>query len=223
MSTDLPAVLADAKQKREYCHSIFVGQHRREVQREDTIALSLYSRCLQCHEAIEILVSRSLVDDAWVLLRAMIEHSINCAYMLLIADAQTASDFADYDNYTNYEYLQSIKSTDERAFRHQVPLDVEEKAHARYEQVRFRYDSRRGMDKWCPDGALWKRADLVDKYIKSASPEEASPFLWLAILDGGWRATTPMEPPAYWLIKCARKELRSPFNACISPTKGLKC
>jgi len=52
-------------------------------------------------------------------------------YMLLIADDQTARDFADYGQYTDYEYLQAIEGTDERAFRHQVSVETEEKARAR--------------------------------------------------------------------------------------------
>jgi hypothetical protein len=72
--TDLQAVLSDAKSKRDYYYSIFIGSHDRPVQLKDTIAFTLYSRCLQTHEAIEILGSHSLVDDAWVLLRSMAEH-----------------------------------------------------------------------------------------------------------------------------------------------------
>jgi len=45
--------------------------------------------------------------------------------------------------------------------------------------VRARYDSKRGMDKWCPHGALYKRAELVDKRTND------SPFLWLA--NTAWR------------------------------------
>jgi len=108
--TDLQAV-SDARAKREYYSSILVGSHDRPIQLKDTIAFTLYLRCLQTHEAIEILASHSLIDDAWVLLRSMAEHTINSAYMLLIADDQTASDFADYGKYTDYEYLQAIKST----------------------------------------------------------------------------------------------------------------
>jgi hypothetical protein len=181
----LAAVLGDARAKREYYYSIFVGSHDRPVELKDTIAFTLYSRCLQTHEGIEILASHSLVDDAWVLLRSMAEHAINSAYMLLIADSQTAIDFADYGKDSDHEYLQRIKGTNERAFKHQVSTETEEKARARYEEVRGRYDGRRGMDKWCPDGALYKRADLVDNFISQRTGDKDSPFLWLA--NTAWR------------------------------------
>jgi len=182
---DLRVVLSDAKAKRDYYYSIFIGTHDTPVQLKDTVAFALYSRCLQTHEAIEILASNALVDDAWVLLRSMAEHAINSAYMLLIAGDQTARDFADYGKYTDYEYLQAIKGTDERAFRHQVSVETEEQARARHEEVRARYDTKRGMDKWCPDGPLYKRADLVDTFIAQRTRDDDSPFLWLA--NTAWR------------------------------------
>jgi hypothetical protein len=180
---DLQAVLNDAKEKREYYYSIFIGSHDRPVQLKDTIAFTLYLRCLQTHEAIELLALHALVDDAWVLLRSMVEHAINSAYMLLIADDQTASDFADYGKYTDYEYLRDIKLTNERAFRNQVSAETEENARARYEEVRERYENKRGMDKWCPDGALYKRAEVVDNFLSKRT--DGSPFLWLA--NTAWR------------------------------------
>ena len=183
MMIDLQAVLSDARAKREYYYSIFVGTHDRPVQLRDTIALTLYSRCLQAHEAIDILASHSLFDDAWVLLRSMIEHAINSAYMLVVADDQTASDFADYGKYTDYKYLQDIKGTDERAFRHQVSIEMEDNARARYESVRARYDGKKGMDKWCPAGPLYKRAELVDNALNKRV--DGSPLLWLA--NTAWR------------------------------------
>jgi uncharacterized protein DUF5677 len=183
MMIDLQAMLSDARAKREYYYSIFVGIHDRPVQLRDTIAFTLYSRCLQAHEAIETLASHSLFDDAWVLLRSMVEHAINSAYMLVVADEQTASDFADYGKYTDYKYLRDIKGTDERAFRQQVSVETEEKARVLYEQVRARYDSRRGMDKWCPDGPLHKRAERVDNALNKRV--DGSPLLWLA--NTAWR------------------------------------
>jgi Family of unknown function (DUF5677) len=185
MAIDLKTVLDDARQKREFSYSIFIGTHQGEFHRKEKIALSLYARCLQAHEAIEILVSRSLVDDAWILMRALVEHAINSAYMLLVADAQTADNFAEYSDYTDYEYLQAIKGTDEQAFRHQVSEEQEEKARQRFEKVRGRFKDKRGNDKWCPDGPLWKRADCVDKFIRERTSDETNAFLWLA--NTAWR------------------------------------
>jgi hypothetical protein len=185
MVPEIKALLEDARQKLEFHYSIFLGTHHGVFKRKQTISFALFARCLQTHEAIQILVSHSLVDDAWILLRALVEHAINSAYMLLVADDQTADDFADYGGYTDYEYLQAIKQTNETAFRHQVSAEQEEKAQQRFERVRSRFDGRRGTERWCMDGALYKRASRVDKFLKEATADEASPFLWLA--NTAWR------------------------------------
>ena len=52
------------------------------------IALTIFYRSLQPHEAIEILLKQKLVEDARVLMRVLIEDQVNCAYVLLVADDQ---------------------------------------------------------------------------------------------------------------------------------------
>jgi hypothetical protein len=169
---------------REFAYSIAEGKHEGNFTRKDYIGLSLFNRCLQTHQAIEFVVKQSLVDDAWVLVRTLVEHAVNCVYMLYVADAQTADDYADYADYLSYTTLLDLKSTDEAVLRRGVSVEEEEKNRFRYEAVRSRFDGKRG-DKWCVDDALYKRAARVDRAVAAARREERSDFLWL--VNSVWR------------------------------------
>lgn len=48
---------------------------------------------------------QSLIDDVWVLVRALVEHTVNAVYMLHVADAGTADNFNDYQDYVAYKVL----------------------------------------------------------------------------------------------------------------------
>lgn len=156
------------------------GKHDGHFERKDYIGFALFNRCLQTHEAAEIVVRNSLLDDAWVLVRALVEHAVNSVYMLFVADAQTADDFADYGDYLNYTNLLDLKGTDEALLRQIVSVEEEEKLRLRYEAVRARFDGKRG-DKWCTDDALYKRAIRSDRI----NGNRRSDFLWL--VNSVWR------------------------------------
>jgi hypothetical protein len=65
---------------------VMLTEHRGEFLRAEYIAFVLFNRCLQAHEAIEILAKHSPADDAWVLARALVNYAVNCKYMLQVAD-----------------------------------------------------------------------------------------------------------------------------------------
>jgi len=90
---------------------------------KDYIALALFSRCLQTHEAAELVVKQSLIDDVWVLVRALVEHAVNAVYMLYVADSATAHDFNDYQDYLGYKVLLDLKGTDEPMLRKLVSAE----------------------------------------------------------------------------------------------------
>ena len=183
-SADLDGQLGESTRIRDFCYSIIQGKQEGKFERRHYIAFALFTRCLQTHEAIQTVVVKSLVDDAWILLRALVEHAVNSVYMLLVADDQTANDFADYGDYLRYEALVDVKNTDEEALRHHVSIEDEEKQRQRYEEIRSRFDGKRG-DKWCTDNALYKRAARVDKIIGEQRGEVRSDLLW--IVNTAWR------------------------------------
>lgn len=182
--SDLDDQLRHAASIREFSYSTVEGEHKNNFSRKDYIGLSLFNRCLQTHEATEILVRKSLLDDAWVLVRVLVEHSVNSAYMLFVADEQTADDFADYPNVRRYEELQHLKSTNENLVRQIFSLEDEEKLRQRFEAARARFQNRRG-DRWCADDRLYKRASRVDEKISEAMQEEHISFKW--IVNSVWR------------------------------------
>jgi hypothetical protein len=56
----------------------------------------------------------SLIYDVWVLVRALVEHTVNAAYMLQIADAATADAYNDYQQYLAYKVLLDLKAPTSR-------------------------------------------------------------------------------------------------------------
>jgi hypothetical protein len=170
--------LEEAHRLREYAYSIVSGKHQDHFERKDYIAFALFNRCLQTHEAAELLVQKSLIDDAWVLVRALVEHMVNVVYMLQIADAATADNFNDYQYYLAYKVLLDLKGTDEAMLRRLVSLEEEEKGRLRFEMVRDRFDDKRG-DKWCADDALYKRAAKLDAAMTRQLGEKRTDLLWL--------------------------------------------
>lgn len=170
--------LQEAKHLREFAYVIAEGKHDGHFERKDYIAFALFNRCLQTHEAVELVVRQSLIDDAWVLLRALVEHTVNAVYMLYVADSQTADAFSDYRDYVAYKVLLDLKGTDEPMLRQLVPPEDEEKSRLRFESVRIQFDNKRG-DKWCVDDALYKRAAKIDQAVSQQTGEKRSDLLWL--------------------------------------------
>lgn len=170
--------LEEAGQLRKFAYSISEGKHHDNFERKDYIAFALFSRCLQTHEAVELVVRQSLLDDGWTLVRSMVEYAVNAVYMLYIADAKTADSFNDYQDYLAHTVLLDLKGTDEPTLRKLVSAEEEEKSRVRYEKVRSQFDGKRG-DKWCAEDALYKRAARVDAAVSQQVGEKRSDLLWL--------------------------------------------
>jgi Family of unknown function (DUF5677) len=176
--TEFYRQLEESHRLREFAYSIAEGKHQGNFERKDYIALALFNRCLQTHEATELVVKASLIDDAWVLVRALVEHAVYAVYMLYVADSATANNFNDYQDYQAYKVLLDLKGTDEPMLRKLVSEEQEEAGRTRFEKVRDRFDDKRG-DKWCADDALYKRAAKVDAVISSQAGKKRTDFLWL--------------------------------------------
>jgi len=181
---DFNRQLEEAVRVREFAYAIAQGKHEDHFERKDYIALALFNRCLQTHEAAELLARHSLIDDVWVLVRALVEHAVNAVYMLYIADAPTADNFNDYQHYLAFKALLDLKATDEALLRQLVSVDAENEARLRFENIRARFDEKRG-DRWCADDALYKRAAKVDAFAGHQGGEKRSDFLWL--VNSLWR------------------------------------
>lgn len=178
--------LQQATRVREYAYRLLEGDHKAGdgFERKDYIAFALFNRCLQTHEAAEVVIRKSLVDDGWVLIRSLVEYTVNCAYMLQVADAETANSYADYSDYERYQQHEDLKATDEDLAGQVVPREQADKLRAKYEKVRARYDDKRG-DRWCKDDRLYRRAARVDERISEARKEKHTDFLWL--INSIWR------------------------------------
>ncbi len=174
--------LKEAGELRAFAYSIVTGKHDDHFERKDNIALGMFCRCLQTHEATEIVIRHSLVDDGLVLVRALVEHAVNAVYMLAIADAQTADAFADYADYLAYTQFLDLKAHDPDLMSVKVPAEQEEQLRLRYEAVRAKFDGKRG-DKWCADDALYKRAGRLDHTL--CQPEVNTE--WRLLVNAVWR------------------------------------
>src|SRR5262249_41238443 len=99
LTANLDHQLQEATELRTLAYAIIVAEHRREFTRAQRLALLVFYRSLQTHEAIEILMRRQLVEDGRALLRVLVEHVVNSAYMLVIGDDETATDFIKFPAY----------------------------------------------------------------------------------------------------------------------------
>lgn len=182
--TEFHRQLEEGRRLREFAYSIAERKHHGHFERKDYIASALFNRCLQTHEAAELVIRQSLIDDTWVLVRTLMEYTVNAVYMLKVADAATADNFNDYQDYLAYTNLLDLKGTDEPMLRTLVSPEQEEKCRLRFEEVRNQFDGKRG-DKWCPDDALYKRAAKVDAAVSLQLGEKRSDLLWL--VNTVWR------------------------------------
>ena len=87
LTTNLEHQFQEAAELRNLAYAIIVAEHKRKFTRAQHLGLLIFYRNLQTHEATEILLKQKLVEDARVLLRVLVEHSVNCAYMLMVTAA----------------------------------------------------------------------------------------------------------------------------------------
>ena len=177
--------LKESSELRAFAYSLVTGKHYSKhgnFERKDYIGMAMFSRCLQTHEAVELLVKQSLVDDGLVLVRSLVEHAVNAVYMIMIADAATADAFADYGDYLVYQQFADLKATEPTLMATKVNVEEEKKMRDRYDAVRVKFDGKRG-DKWCVHDALYKRAGHLDRTLRQ--PEEGTE--WRLLVNAVWR------------------------------------
>lgn len=180
LTTNLDHQLREAAELRKLAYEIIIAEHRREFTRAQHLGLLIFYRSLQTHEAIEILLKQKMVEDARVLLRVLVEHSVNSAYMVTVGNDQTATDFIKYPVYWKYKMLRDLRNVDENRFRKSVSVELEEEIRKDYEALHPRFKDRRNGE-WCADGQLHKRAARVDEFLGQRYVE----FRWL--VNSEWR------------------------------------
>jgi hypothetical protein len=184
LTTNLSHQLEQAGELRKLAYSVIVAEHKRDFTRAQHLALIIFYRGLQTHEAIEILLRQGLVEDARILMRVLVEYSVNCAYMLIVGDDQTATDFIKYPKYWKYKLLQDLKVVDETRLRRSVSAELEEEIRKEYEVLHPRFKDRRSGE-WCADGQLHKRAAKVDEKLSEQLRQAYIEFRWL--VNSAWR------------------------------------
>jgi hypothetical protein len=129
--------------------------------RRDRIFFGLTHKSLYTFEAIRILCERSLVDDAFALVRVLIEGTINASFVFFMNDA-TANDYADFSDYQKWIQFRDLEKVAPEAVSAVPTAEVEEMKN-KYEAVRTRYENNRNGD-WHPD-PLFLRATKIDAHL----------------------------------------------------------
>lgn len=186
LTTNIDHQFEQAHELRNLAYTVILvdGVHNTKI--EQRVALVMFYRSLQTHEAIEILLGQKLklVEDARVLVRVLVEHVVNCAYMLVVGDEATATDFIEYPRYQNYILMRDLKRIDERRFRKSVSVELEDEARKEYEAHIARFKNRRNGE-WCVDGKLYQRAAKVDEKFTEFAKRPHIEFRWL--VNSEWR------------------------------------
>lgn len=184
LTANLAHQLEQAGELRKLAYDVVVAEHRGAFSRAQNLASAIFYRSLQTHEAVEILIRQQLVEDARVLLRVVVEHAVNFAYMLLIGDDSTVDDFNKYPMFWRYKVLQGLKVADEPRFRSTVSPGREEEIRVEHEALKPRFKGR-GNGEWCADRKLYERAAKVDQKLGEALKTKYVEFLWM--VNSEWR------------------------------------
>lgn len=185
LTRNLDHQLAKAPELRNLAYSVVVAEHKQRFTRPQRLALLIFYRSLQTHEAVEVLIRRQIVEDARILERVLVEHSVNCAYMLTVADDNAADDFLYYPKYWRHKILAVLKHTDESRLRRSVSIELEKEVRMESDSLQSRFKGRRNGE-WCADGQLHRRAAKVDEKlgINLELPSYAE-FRWM--VNSEWR------------------------------------
>src|SRR5258707_6967101 len=184
LTTNLDHQLEHSPELRKLAYEAIVVEGLRDLTMAQRIARTMFYRSLQTHEAIEILLKQKLIEDARVLVRVLVENEVNCAYMLLVGDEETATDFVKYPRYWNYFLMRDIKSVDESRFRKNVSVELEDETRQEYEVLLPRFKARRNGE-WCVDSKLHERARKVDEKLAEFVEQPYIEFRWL--VNSEWR------------------------------------
>jgi hypothetical protein len=184
LTTNLAHQLEQAVELRTLAYEVVVAEHRGTFTRAQNLASMLFYRSIQTHEAVEILVRQQLVEDARILLRVLVEHAVNFAYMLIVADDSTVDDFARFPKYWRYKILQGVKIANEARVRKFMSPEEEEEMRLEHEALKPRFKGRANGE-WCADRKLHERAAKVDKKLGEALNTKYGQFLWMVNTE--WR------------------------------------
>jgi len=186
LTTNLDHQLEQAPEIRDLAYAVIVADGIRDLKIEQRIALAMFYRSLQTHKAIEILLRQKLVEDARALVRVVVENEVNCAYMLVVGDEETAEDFVKHPRYWKYFLIRDLKAVDETRFRQSVPAELEVEIRKDYEELRPRFEKKpRRNSEWCVDGKLIERAAKVDERFAEFVKQPYIEFRWL--VNSSWR------------------------------------
>jgi hypothetical protein len=116
--------------------------------------------------------------------RDLIENEANCAYMLLVGDEETATDFVKYPQYWNHFLMGGLNSVDESRFRKQISVELEDETGNEHEALHPRFKNRRNGE-WCVDANLHARARNVDEKLARIAKQPYIEFRWL--VKSEWR------------------------------------
>ena len=133
----------------------------------------LFLRAERSLASIRVLVRNRLVDDAMALVRVMVDKAITAEYILLTG-AESASDFLDFHDFSEWRTYEEIKQRNPRL----VPKFTEEhirdlKAFHDEAKTRIMADgsvkNRYGRGRDFTELSILKRAEKVDAIIKERS------------------------------------------------------
>ena len=163
LALDFDHQLAIAKELLALAYEICEGTLHAETEftRKDYIFFALADKNFATFEAIQALCERSLLDDAFALVRVLTECTINAAYVEYVT-ADVADDYANYSDFRNWVEYEGLREVAPELVA-QVPATEVEEMQRKYAAVRERYERNRNRD-WCSD-SLFERASKIDKAI----------------------------------------------------------
>jgi hypothetical protein len=104
---------------------------------------------------------KGYADDAFVLVRALAECTVNAAYVGNTTD-EVANDYADFSSFMNWKEFEGMQAVAPESVKDVSAQEIETMRQA-FETVRARYESNRPID-WCSKN-LFQRAAEIDKAV----------------------------------------------------------
>ena len=157
---DLDHQRAVAAELSTFANQVFEGTHTAETEftRKDYVFFGLADKARVTFDAIVLLCDQSLIDDAFILIRAMVEAVINGTYVQHMGD-EAANDYAGFPDFWDWIVFTDLQAVAPE-ITDQSPRDEIEEMRRKHEAVRDRYAQFRRGD-WCQH-TLFQRAALVD-------------------------------------------------------------
>ena len=157
---DLDHQRAVAAELSTFANQVLEGTHTAETEftRKDYVFFGLADKARMTFEAIVLLCDHSLIDDAFILIRSMVEAIINGTYVQHMGD-DVANHYADFPDYWDWVVFTDLQAVAPEITR-ETPQEEIEQMRQKHEVVRDRYVRfRRG--EWCQHN-LFQRGVVVD-------------------------------------------------------------